>query len=78
MIKVKMLDTNEIVEVTANVAHGLVDSGKAVHVEAGANKKWYETREMRTSPTVPVTMDGEVAEKSQGKRGRSSKTYHSK
>ena len=30
MLKVKLLDTGEIKEVTRNVAFGLIDSGKAV------------------------------------------------
>lgn len=29
MMKVRLMDTNEIVEVTPNVGYGLVDSGKA-------------------------------------------------
>lgn len=30
MIKIRMIGSDEIVEVTKNVAHGLIDSGKAI------------------------------------------------
>lgn len=73
MIRIKMIATGEILEVTPNVAHGLLESGQAVR----ASDKWYETREMRTSPAVPV----EAGNKSRDiprKSTQSSKTYKSK
>ncbi len=74
MVKVKYITTGEIVEVTANVAHGLVESGAGVIV----NEKWYETREMRTSPTEHVQVGGRVRDIPAKKSTKSSKTYQSK
>lgn len=52
MLKVKMLDTGEIKEVTRNVAFGLVDSGKA--------KYWYENRQMESKPAINVKRAGKM------------------
>lgn len=49
MIKVKILATGEIQEVTPNVAFGLIDSGKATKVEDKPVE--YKSRDMRPQAT---------------------------
>lgn len=44
MLKVKILKTGEIKEVTNNVAHGLIDSGEATLLSEG-----YDNKMMRPS-----------------------------
>lgn len=55
MIKIKMLQTDEVLEVTPNEAHGLIDSGRAIKydIETRASKPKkraiYKNRQFRTS-----------------------------
>jgi hypothetical protein len=52
MIKVKMFDTGEVVEVTPNVAHDLIDGGKAkLYCGEEKSKESYETRVEMPEPT---------------------------
>ena len=66
MLKVKILSTGEVITVTPNVAHGLIDAGKAEAVVATAvvkpkrkykprkmreGKPSYDSRQMRVAPT---------------------------
>lgn len=51
-MKVKDLKTGKVIEVTRNVAHGLIDSGLAklyTPVESTKPEKKYKTRAMRAS-----------------------------
>ncbi len=48
MIKIRMLATGEVIEVTNNVGFGLVDSGKAEMF----SPKPYVDRKMRPAPMV--------------------------
>lgn len=62
MLKIKILKTGEVLEVTKNVAHGLIDSGKAVV---------YSQRMMTPTPEVNVHIEAD--ENKQIKRKRNYK-----
>lgn len=78
------MNTGETRVVTPNEAHGLVDSGLGVIVRDSEktikpeDKKWYETREMRTSPDRPVQQSGRSRDIPSKKSAKTSKTYKSK
>lgn len=85
MIIIKIKATGETREVTPNEAHGLIESGVAVMAKDPDNprqkissKKWYETREMRTSPVIPVDKSGKTRDIPSKKSAKTSKTYKSK
>lgn len=72
MVKVKIFSSNEVIEVTQNVAHGLIERGEG-EIYTGRGRVGYKTRQMsvsreRIAPKIAYTKTKkEKSKKSRGK-----------